>query len=111
MPRPSRTRFSGACFEFSICASKESADFSPTRSRVRRSEEHTSELQSLRHLVCRLLLEQLRSRSEEHTSELQSLRHLVSRLLLEQNIPPQLAALFWFLLSPPSSPLSCELAL
>src|SRR5437899_10099820 len=25
---------------------------------VRRSEEHTSELQSLRHLVCRLLLEQ-----------------------------------------------------
>src|SRR5947199_7652266 len=27
------------------------------RARVRRSEEHTSELQSLRHLVCRLLLE------------------------------------------------------
>src|SRR5262245_64730912 len=27
------------------------------RGRVRRSEEHTSELQSLRHLVCRLLLE------------------------------------------------------
>src|SRR5205814_10571079 len=35
---------------------------SPSKSRVsgkrnRRSEEHTSELQSLRHLVCRLLLE------------------------------------------------------
>src|SRR5258705_3020833 len=44
-----------------------------------RSEEHTSELQSLRHLVCRLLLG-----SEEHTSELQSLRHLVCRLLLEK---------------------------
>src|ERR1039458_8721867 len=44
-----------------------------------RSEEHTSELQSLRQLVCRLLL-----RSEEHTSELQSLRHLVCRLLLEK---------------------------
>src|SRR5258705_4856971 len=43
-----------------------------------RSEEHTSELQSLRHLVCRLLLE-----IKEHTSELQSLRHLVCRLLLE----------------------------
>src|ERR1039458_10423831 len=42
-----------------------------------RSEEHTSELQSLRHLVCRLLL-----RSKENTSELQSLRHLVCRLLL-----------------------------
>src|SRR5258705_2769516 len=27
------------------------------RGRERRSEEHTSELQSLRHLVCRLLLE------------------------------------------------------
>src|SRR5205814_8884631 len=27
------------------------------RDRVARSEEHTSELQSLRHLVCRLLLE------------------------------------------------------
>src|SRR5205814_4584318 len=27
------------------------------RSRIARSEEHTSELQSLRHLVCRLLLE------------------------------------------------------
>src|SRR5947199_6564302 len=26
-------------------------------SKIRRSEEHTSELQSLRHLVCRLLLE------------------------------------------------------
>src|ERR1039458_553270 len=42
-----------------------------------RSEEHTSELQSLRHLVCRLLLGK-----KEHTSELQSLRHLVCRLLL-----------------------------
>src|SRR3989441_2150533 len=42
-----------------------------------RSEEHTSELQSLAYLVCRLLL-----RSEEHTSELQSLAYLVCRLLL-----------------------------
>src|SRR5258705_9055279 len=30
---------------------------SPSLSVQRRSEEHTSELQSLRHLVCRLLLE------------------------------------------------------
>src|SRR5262245_62591215 len=29
----------------------------PARVRLPRSEEHTSELQSLRHLVCRLLLE------------------------------------------------------
>src|SRR5437899_4125201 len=34
------------------------AVFDPARDRRRpRSEEHTSELQSLRHLVCRLLLE------------------------------------------------------
>src|SRR5258708_23617839 len=44
----------------------------------RRSEEHTSELQSPDHLVCRLLLG-----SKEHTSELQSPDHLVCRLLLE----------------------------
>src|ERR1035438_10829214 len=50
-----------------------------------RSEEHTSELQSLRHLVCRLLLEKKSrrefvmrwscGRSEEHTSELQFAPH------------------------------------
>src|SRR3989441_4874485 len=53
-----------------------------------RSEEHTSELQSLAYLVCRLLLEKktcaLPIRSEEHTSELQSLAYLVCRLLLEK---------------------------
>src|SRR5260370_31304861 len=45
----------------------------------RRSEEHTSELQSHLNLVCRLLLE-----SKEHTSELQSHLNLVCRLLLEK---------------------------
>src|SRR2546425_9561250 len=51
-----------------------------------RSEEHTSELQSLAYLVCRLLLEKKTCalRSEEHTSELQSLAHVVCRLLLEK---------------------------
>src|SRR2546425_2586462 len=49
-----------------------------------RSEEHTSELQSLAYLVCRLLLEKKKIRSEEHTSELQSLAYLVCRLLLEK---------------------------
>src|SRR5262245_65286819 len=33
----------------------------PFRETARRSEEHTSELQSLRHLVCRLLLENKKS--------------------------------------------------
>src|SRR5262245_63609312 len=31
-----------------------------------RSEEHTSELQSLRHLVCRLLLEKKKKKSHNH---------------------------------------------
>src|SRR5437899_6437698 len=34
----------------------------PRRRLVKRSEEHTSELQSLRHLVCRLLLEKKKKR-------------------------------------------------
>src|ERR1039458_8106644 len=36
------------------------------RGRVTRSEEHTSELQSLRHLVCRLLLEKKKKRGCQH---------------------------------------------
>src|SRR5438046_4812776 len=34
----------------------------------RRSEEHTSELQSLTNLVCRLLLEKKKNREQTHTS-------------------------------------------
>src|SRR5262245_63273509 len=34
-----------------------------------RSEEHTSELQSLRHLVCRLLLEKKKKTNKEHEDE------------------------------------------
>src|SRR5438045_4608841 len=34
------------------------------RKELARSEEHTSELQSLRHLVCRLLLEKKKQQSE-----------------------------------------------
>src|SRR5262245_64637495 len=33
----------------------------------KRSEEHTSELQSLRHLVCRLLLEKKKKNKNKHT--------------------------------------------
>src|SRR5262245_64364012 len=42
-----------------VCRSKHfsSSPASRSHSRTVRSEEHTSELQSLRHLVCRLLLE------------------------------------------------------
>src|SRR5437899_12118909 len=37
-----------------------------SRSLDERSEEHTSELQSLRHLVCRLLLEKKKSRDAQN---------------------------------------------
>src|SRR5437016_10615087 len=40
-----------------------------------RSEEHTSELQSLTNLVCRLLLEKKKKKEEKHTDVLLSKRH------------------------------------
>src|ERR1035441_10862225 len=52
---------------------------------VGRSEEHTSELQSLRHLVCRLLPEKKTGRTpirgSEHTRHLQARRHRPCRPL------------------------------
>src|SRR5205814_5096392 len=42
--------------------------FVRSSNRVRRSEEHTSELQSLRHLVCRLLLEKKNECSRSRVS-------------------------------------------
>src|SRR5258705_10181590 len=45
------------------CRSRRSAG----GSRGHRSEEHTSELQSLRHLVCRLLLEKKKKEEEAST--------------------------------------------
>src|SRR2546425_9517405 len=58
---------------------------SPTKTNAR-SEEHTSELQSLAYLVCRLLLEKKKNdiRSEDQTSELQSLSYLLCRFLLDK---------------------------
>src|SRR5689334_24669432 len=40
----------------------------PSTSTHRRSEEHTSELQSQFHLVCRLLLEKKKNRQHHHTT-------------------------------------------
>src|SRR5437899_6091520 len=37
--------------------------------RASRSEEHTSELQSLRHLVCRLLLEKKKKKKKKHRNK------------------------------------------
>src|SRR5262245_62882270 len=53
----------GAAFSRSGAAARGS------RRARRRSEEHTSELQSLRHLVCRLLLEKKKKKSKKHTEQ------------------------------------------
>src|SRR5258705_7645428 len=45
-----------------------------------RSEEHTSELQSLRHLVCRLLLEK-----KKKINEKQLFRNIITRLIFDNN--------------------------
>src|SRR2546425_5098332 len=52
-----------------------------------RSEEHTSELQSLAYLVCRLLLEK-----KKQTPETQSLAYLLCPLVLQRINHPSLRA-------------------
>src|SRR5258705_13270077 len=42
---------------------------------VHRSEEHTSELQSLRHLVCRLLLEKKKNTNQDRVRRTKARRH------------------------------------
>src|SRR5438309_6260542 len=59
-------------FSFIIAAlglSRRSPASSSTRSPLRRSEEHTSELQSQFHLVCRLLLEKKKKKKNYHKSK------------------------------------------
>src|ERR1035438_10895847 len=51
-------------------------------SRADRSEEHTSELQSLRHLVCRLLLEKKKTNNKHEHSDSTQLTHLRTRHIL-----------------------------
>src|SRR5258705_8559112 len=51
--------------------------------RTRRSEEHTSELQSLRHLVCPLLLEKKRSTRHTGGSDQLASGHGSSREVLQ----------------------------
>src|SRR5437899_6036091 len=52
-------------FDSGCVANLTASRVSTERVRKLRSEEHTSELQSLRHLVCRLLLEKKKKRSKE----------------------------------------------
>src|SRR5258705_3356776 len=65
--------------------------FFSSRRRHTRSEEHRSELQSLRHLVCRLLLEKkkpIEEVDEQHVSsrgEFSNIRHDDVKLIQELN--------------------------
>src|SRR2546429_4406151 len=54
-----------------------------------RSEEHTSELQSRLHLVCRLLLE--KKKKKKHERSTQSTKHAIMRDILSDCVPGDLA--------------------
>src|SRR5260221_238782 len=58
-----------------------STSWATSPSSSKRSEEHTSELQSHSDLVCRLLLEK-----KKHKSELKTHNYLVCRLLIDKTI-------------------------
>src|SRR5262245_62967372 len=60
--RPGVTGASTMNWDCGVTASELQARAQPL---VPRSEEHTSELQSLRHLVCRLLLEKKKKKNKE----------------------------------------------
>src|SRR5258705_9784491 len=66
LPRCAAGAHAPAC----ISASYNHMDYNRADARVAgRSEEHTSELQSLRHLVCRLLLEKKKKKKEKRLSQ------------------------------------------
>src|SRR5229473_3834353 len=74
---PYTTLFRSACGEWpapSITASLECA--TSVCARVR-SEEHTSELQSLAYLVCRLLLEKKKKKKKQKKLENQKHKHII----------------------------------
>src|SRR5205814_3144726 len=51
-----------------------------------RSEEHTSELQSLRHLVCRLLLEKKKKKKLKNIGRTKARDYLVEQLLRSHHL-------------------------
>src|SRR5262245_62603178 len=71
---PRAARIDGdAPFELGSHEFHHARDAIDSRCAVLRSEEHTSELQSLRHLVCRLLLEKKKT---NYKQEQQTLRYV-----------------------------------
>src|SRR5690625_6598754 len=83
MPRPSRissrTRSKYTMKESAVKAMATTSPTTPARDR-RRSEEHTSELQSRGHLVCRLLLEKKKKKEEQRENEETRRRQIVQRI-------------------------------
>src|SRR5471030_3391065 len=69
---PYTTLFRSKASEPSVVGGK--AHRKTAEPRPYRSEEHTSELQSLRHLVCRLLLEKKKNPTQRHASVFYELR-------------------------------------
>src|SRR5205814_9443201 len=63
-PPPLRRLSCSRKYRISACALRRSAVSDSIRFSSKRSEEHTSELQSLRHLVCRLLLEKKKKKNK-----------------------------------------------
>src|SRR3712207_7371670 len=64
--RPGSSGSSWGRVSASSPGSRSSSPSTPTRRRGRRSEEHTSELQSRQYLVCRLLLEKKKTTNPYH---------------------------------------------
>src|SRR5690625_6648331 len=84
MPRLGRPFWWGmllvpACWSVAVCPM-----VTPKTNAVARSEEHTSELQSRGHLVCRLLLEK-KKKTMKRTNRCKTLKQK------EQNIVPDMA--------------------
>src|SRR5438046_8220261 len=71
--------FSNCCFLFSNCLliSPNSFTYFETRLFTFRSEEHTSELQSLTNLVCRLLLEKKKNKIHKRYIHTKIYRYII----------------------------------
>src|SRR5205814_2766389 len=75
------TTYAATISSFSWASRKIGGSDKPWAGRnVARSEEHTSELQSLRHLVCRLLLEKKKIRPTENQQRRARTGHAAGRL-------------------------------
>src|SRR5947199_1292665 len=72
----------------SRCATSRCPTSSPCcRPRASRSEEHTSELQSLRHLVCRLLLEKKKKKKINMSLSIEY-QTIIIPIYIDETAPP-----------------------